>query len=40
MKLLFSIFIVLAACVGLPADTRGENAKTLYTCGMHPQIIL
>src|ERR1039457_4103822 len=40
MKQLFSMLIVLSAVLWLVADIRGENAKTLYTCGMHPQIIL
>jgi hypothetical protein len=40
MKNLFSIFLVLCALTGFMADVRGENAKTLYTCGMHPQVIL
>jgi RND family efflux transporter MFP subunit len=40
MKQLFSIFIVLAALTGFMADARSENSKTLYTCGMHPQVIL
>src|ERR1017187_9953416 len=39
MKQLFSIFIVVLALGWLAADTHGENAKTLYTCGMHPQVI-
>src|ERR1017187_653880 len=40
MKQLFSMLIMLAALTLFMADTRGENAKTLYTCGMHPQVIL
>src|ERR1019366_14902 len=40
MKQLFSMLIVLAALTLFMADARGETAKTLYTCGMHPQIIL
>jgi RND family efflux transporter MFP subunit len=40
MKNLFSIVIVLSVLTGFMADVRGENSKTLYTCGMHPQIIL
>ncbi len=39
MKQTFSIFIVLAAMLWLAGDAHSENAKTLYTCGMHPQII-
>jgi RND family efflux transporter MFP subunit len=39
MKKIISIFIVLLALGWLAADTRGENSKTLYTCGMHPQVI-
>src|ERR1035437_1112977 len=39
MNKIISIFIVLAALLWLATDTRGENAKTLYTCGMHPQVI-
>jgi membrane fusion protein, copper/silver efflux system len=40
MKKPISILIVLITLVWLAADARGENAKTLYTCGMHPQVIL
>ena len=40
MKHIFSIVIVLCALTGFMAEVRGENAKTLYTCGMHPQVIL
>ena len=40
MKKIISIFVVLAALLWLAAVARGENAKTLYTCGMHPQVIL
>src|ERR1017187_807073 len=40
MKQLFSMLIVLAALTLFMADARGETAKTLYTCGMHPQVIL
>src|ERR1039458_9386937 len=39
MNKIISIFIVLAALLWLATDTRGENAKTLYTCGMHPQVV-
>jgi RND family efflux transporter MFP subunit len=39
MKQLFSTFIVLAALFWLVPEALSENAKTLYTCGMHPQII-
>jgi RND family efflux transporter MFP subunit len=39
MKKIVSVFMVLLA-LGWLAAARGENAKTLYTCGMHPQIIL
>ena len=38
MKRIFTILIVLLALGGLAAC--GGEAKTLYTCGMHPQIIL
>ena len=40
MKQLFSSFVVLLALHWLLPVARGENAKTLYTCGMHPQVIL
>jgi RND family efflux transporter MFP subunit len=40
MKQIISIFIVFAALLWLAADVRGENAQTLYTCGMHPSVIL
>src|SRR5450759_5396199 len=39
MKRLLSIFMVLAAVFWLAAEARSENLKTLYTCGMHPQVI-
>ena len=39
MKKLFAVLIVLVAVL-LATDARSENGKTLYTCGMHPQIIL
>jgi RND family efflux transporter MFP subunit len=39
MKKLFSIFIVLAALLWLATDAHSEEAKKLYTCGMHPQVI-
>ena len=41
MKKIISRFhrFSLAPC-WLAADARGETAKTLYTCGMHPQVIL
>ncbi len=31
--------MVLSALLGPAADARSENSKTLYTCGMHPQVI-
>ncbi len=40
MKKVVSILIVLSALLWLAAETRGESSKTLYTCGMHPQVIL
>ena len=40
MKKIISIFMVLAVLLGLAAAARGENSRTLYTCGMHPQVIL
>ena len=40
MKRLFSIFIALVVLAGLASVGRGEKAQTLYTCGMHPQVIL
>ncbi len=39
MKQLFSIFLVLAVLLRLATGVRGEDSKTLYTCGMHPQVI-
>jgi len=39
MRRLFSIFLVLATILWLAANARGDGAKTLYTCGMHPQVI-
>jgi RND family efflux transporter MFP subunit len=39
MKKTILLFLALAALLWPAADTRGENAKTLYTCGMHPQVI-
>jgi membrane fusion protein, copper/silver efflux system len=39
MKQTLSIFIVVASMLWLAVDTHGEAAKTLYTCGMHPQVI-
>ena len=39
MKTLFSILVLLAVMFGLAAAARGGDTKTLYTCGMHPQII-
>ena len=39
MKQLFSIFIVLTTLLWLVPDTHSEEAKKLYTCGMHPQVI-
>jgi Cu(I)/Ag(I) efflux system membrane fusion protein len=40
MKKVISIVIMLFALGWLAADARGEEAKKLYTCGMHPQVIL
>ena len=31
--------ILLLALGWLAADARGDNSQTLYTCGMHPQVI-
>ncbi|HZL77983.1 MAG TPA: efflux RND transporter periplasmic adaptor subunit [Candidatus Limnocylindrales bacterium] len=39
MNKIISIFIVLAAMLWFAADTHSEDAKKLYTCGMHPQVI-
>src|SRR6267378_4197293 len=39
MRQLFSILIVLAALLWLVPDAHSEEAKKLYTCGMHPQVI-
>ncbi len=40
MKSFIPRLVFFAALLWLAADGRGESAKTLYTCGMHPQIIL
>src|SRR5450755_2044411 len=40
MKKVVSIFIVLSALLWLATGAHGDNSKTLYTCGMHPQVIL
>jgi Cu(I)/Ag(I) efflux system membrane fusion protein len=40
MKKIISIFIVLLALGWLATDSHSEEAKKLYTCGMHPQVIL
>jgi multidrug efflux pump subunit AcrA (membrane-fusion protein) len=39
MKQIFAIFILLAALLWLTTDAHSEEAKKLYTCGMHPQVI-
>ena len=39
MKKIISIFMVLAALLWLATDAHSEEAKKLYTCGMHPQVI-
>lgn len=39
MRKLFSILIIFAALLWLAADAHSEKAKSLYTCGMHPQVI-
>jgi multidrug efflux pump subunit AcrA (membrane-fusion protein) len=36
---MLSIFIVLTVLIWATADVRSEGSKTLYTCGMHPQVI-
>jgi len=33
------MFLILATLPWLAANARGDGAKTLYTCGMHPQVI-
>jgi len=40
MRKIISVFLVLSTLLWLAADARSENSKTLYTCGMHPQVIL
>ena len=40
MKTLFSLLIVFAALVPGQTEALSADAKTLYTCGMHPQVIL
>ena len=39
MKTFLSLFIALAAMLWLGAGAQAEEAKTLYSCGMHPQVI-
>src|SRR5213083_956031 len=39
MKQLLHILIVLGVLAWLPVAAQGAAAKTLYTCGMHPQVI-
>ena len=39
MKQLFSSLVILAVLLWTGPVAWSENAKTLYTCGMHPQII-
>jgi len=39
MKQMLSSLMILGALLWLAPDARGEAAKTLYTCGMHPQVI-
>ena len=40
MKELLSILIVFAALTWPAMNAHSEGSKTLYTCGMHPQVIL
>jgi Cu(I)/Ag(I) efflux system membrane fusion protein len=39
MKSILTIVIFLTALAWPALEARSENAKTLYTCGMHPQVI-
>jgi hypothetical protein len=39
MRKIISLFIILAALFWLATDAHSEEAKKLYTCGMHPQVI-
>src|SRR5271165_1125315 len=39
MKHLLLVLIALTALAGPTLEARSENARTLYTCGMHPQVI-
>ena len=39
MKKIISLFMVLAALLWPATDAHSEEAKKLYTCGMHPQVI-
>src|SRR5215471_20439809 len=39
MRKLLSIFIVFTAALWFAAEVPAETSKTLYTCGMHPQVI-
>src|SRR5258708_4237876 len=39
MKRLLYCLVILTVLVWLVPAARSESAKTLYTCGMHPQVI-
>lgn len=39
MKQSLSIVVLLATLLGFATNAPAEPAKTLYTCGMHPQVI-
>jgi multidrug efflux pump subunit AcrA (membrane-fusion protein) len=39
MRQVISILLACAAFIWFSAVATAENAKTLYTCGMHPQVV-
>jgi len=39
MRNLICLFVVLSTLLWLATDARSEQARQLYTCGMHPQVI-
>ena len=40
MKKVVSILMILSALFWLATESRSEPSTTLYTCGMHPQVVL
>src|SRR5215831_12782439 len=39
MKFIFTAILTAVILVGFVANAAPDSAKTLYTCGMHPQVI-